>query len=381
MITGIIVDDEIPSIELNKRVLEASGDIRIIASSHKPKEALRLIEQLKPDVAFIDIQMPNMSGFQLAHRIQVLSIHTQIVFVTAHEKHAREAFDIEAMDYLLKPLALDHTKRIVKRIKKIKEKINYLDETESHGGIFILGAMKVSSQDLDEQTFRWRTNKTAELMAYFLINLGEEVTKDKIIESLWPDSDILQASTHLHTTIYKLKDTLKKAKIPAELIYREGSYYFKLHDIYIDLVEFELLMKSKEEVQSRNLSWFEEKLALYKGHLFGDKDYPWSTTARETYLLNFITHTTRVASYYLKQHEFQAAKRHLLKILQVSPYEEETHWKILNIYYQTDDRVTFLKHYQQLVKLFEAELGILPSKAIKQLYDQFQNENKSNNHK
>jgi two-component system LytT family response regulator len=99
---AIIVDDErIARLEL-RRLLAAHPEVEIAGEAANGEEALRLVEKLEPDVLFLDIQMPGMTGFELLDRLREMP---EVIFTTAYDEHALKAFDANALDYLLKPIA------------------------------------------------------------------------------------------------------------------------------------------------------------------------------------------------------------------------------------------------------------------------------------
>jgi two-component system LytT family response regulator len=100
---AILVDDEeLARLEL-RRLLRVHVDIEIVGEARDGEEALLLIRQLAPDIVFLDIQMPGMNGFDLLDAIPG-EIPT-VVFTTAYDHHAIKAFEVNALDYLLKPIA------------------------------------------------------------------------------------------------------------------------------------------------------------------------------------------------------------------------------------------------------------------------------------
>ncbi len=117
MIKTLIADDEKPAIERLKDLLADYGQFQIIAEARDGTEALEKIVSLKPDVAFLDINMPGVSIFKT---ISSLSSPPLIIFQTAHSKYAADAFDINALDYLLKPVSRE---RFSKAVSKIMEKL------------------------------------------------------------------------------------------------------------------------------------------------------------------------------------------------------------------------------------------------------------------
>jgi len=118
MIRTIIIDD-IPSAANALAILlkkKCQNDVEVIATSNSPYEAKKLIEQLSPDLVFLDIEMPGMSGIDLLRSFTDPAF--RVVFVTAHDNYAVEAFRLSAFDYLLKPVEGDDIMRVVQKIKK-----------------------------------------------------------------------------------------------------------------------------------------------------------------------------------------------------------------------------------------------------------------------
>lgn len=105
MIRTLIVDDEAPAREELKYILGKFQGIEIIAEAFHGEQALELNEKLKPDLLFLDIQMPKLNGIDVARRILDSLHRPYIVFVTAYEQYAIEAFEVNAVDYILKPVS------------------------------------------------------------------------------------------------------------------------------------------------------------------------------------------------------------------------------------------------------------------------------------
>src|SRR5690606_17236564 len=101
---AIIVDDERLARQELKNLLTAHREMEVIAECADASEAKTRIAELKPDIVFCDIQMPGKSGLDLAEEI---SGAIDVVFITAHDEHAIKAFELNAFDYLLKPVQAD----------------------------------------------------------------------------------------------------------------------------------------------------------------------------------------------------------------------------------------------------------------------------------
>jgi len=112
----LIVDDEPLAIERLQILCAAIPKISLVGTAMEGKSALRMIESLAPDLILLDIQMPGMDGIALAQSLSGRSPRPAVIFVTAFDAFAVAAFDVAAVDYLLKPVAVDRFERAIARI-------------------------------------------------------------------------------------------------------------------------------------------------------------------------------------------------------------------------------------------------------------------------
>jgi two-component system, LytTR family, response regulator len=116
-ITTILIDDELSSLQnLQQKLIEFCPDVKVVAATQKPEEAILLIQQHKPDVIFLDIEMPRMNGFRMLDEIDDLDF--DIIFTTAYNHYAVDAIRISAFDYLIKPIAIKDLQNAVERLAK-----------------------------------------------------------------------------------------------------------------------------------------------------------------------------------------------------------------------------------------------------------------------
>lgn len=117
MIRTIIIDNEPSAINVLSLILKkkCKDDVQIIATSNSPQLGKNLIEELKPDLVFLDIEMPGMSGIDLVQSFNNPAF--RVVFITAFDEYAIEAFRVSAIDYLLKPVESDDITRVIEKVK------------------------------------------------------------------------------------------------------------------------------------------------------------------------------------------------------------------------------------------------------------------------
>ncbi|HJQ40380.1 MAG TPA: LytTR family transcriptional regulator DNA-binding domain-containing protein [Thermoanaerobaculia bacterium] len=115
-IRTVLIDDEVPALEGLSAMLGRHDDFEVVGRFASAPEAARMLGRLSPDAVFVDIQMPVLSGFDVVSRLP--SERSAVVFVTAHAEFAATAFDIQAIDYLLKPVDQDRFDRSIQRIRE-----------------------------------------------------------------------------------------------------------------------------------------------------------------------------------------------------------------------------------------------------------------------
>jgi len=121
----IIVDDEEPARRLLKDYLEAMDGVAIVAECGNGFEAVKAVAEHQPDLMLLDIQMPKLDGFEV---VELLEQELPIIFITAHDEHALRAFEVHAVDYLLKPFSAG---RLEEALKRARERIGRGDASPS----------------------------------------------------------------------------------------------------------------------------------------------------------------------------------------------------------------------------------------------------------
>lgn len=114
----LLVDDEPLAIGRMRVALDAIDDVEVVGSASDGEEAGRQIAALDPDLVLLDIQMPDVSGMELARRLADAPSRPELVFVTAFNDFAMEAFDVDAADYLLKPVSFERLRIAIDRVRR-----------------------------------------------------------------------------------------------------------------------------------------------------------------------------------------------------------------------------------------------------------------------
>ncbi|MFM9835596.1 MAG: LytR/AlgR family response regulator transcription factor [Methylophilaceae bacterium] len=136
MLKILIADDETPARNRLRDLLTDIGNNQIVAEAKNGKEALELAGETKPDLMLLDIRMPLMDGLETAQHAQKLAPKPHIIFTTAYDVYAIKAFDLNAIDYLLKPIRLERLQIAIDKVQALKpaqiEALKPLQKSRSH---------------------------------------------------------------------------------------------------------------------------------------------------------------------------------------------------------------------------------------------------------
>ncbi len=152
--TCLIIDDEQPARQRLRRLINPIDILEIEGEAADAEEALVMVKENQPDLVFLDISMPNMSGIQLANLLLEKYPKIKIIFTTAYDEYALEAFDVNAIDYLLKPIRRE---RLFKAVKKL------LPEQENEAFYVLKDGNKTLKIAIDEIILLHSDNKYTEV--------------------------------------------------------------------------------------------------------------------------------------------------------------------------------------------------------------------------
>jgi two-component system response regulator LytT len=201
---AVVVDDEQLARDELGYLLGQLGGVEVIAQAGNGLEAITTIDRLRPDVVFLDVQMPGLTGFEVARRLLDSRAASQIIFVTAYDQHAIEAFEVNAVDYLLKPVeqgrlevAVDRARRRIDSDRQVDPGVKNAAELE-----------KIIQLVAERQSRRER----------LAIKVGERfllVQADDIIYASLADEGIsVVTSQHAGTSNYRTLDELHERLDP-----------------------------------------------------------------------------------------------------------------------------------------------------------------------
>jgi two-component system LytT family response regulator/two-component system response regulator LytT len=198
---AVVVDDEQLAREELCYMLEKMGDVEVLAQAGNGLEAVGIVERFAPDVVFLDVQMPGLSGFEVAHRLIQNGTSPNIIFVTAFDKHAIEAFEVNAVDYLLKPV---DGARLEQALEKARKRLTVVKGVPLNDQVERIVQLMAERQNKREQV-------AVKVGERFLLVQAEEI----IYASLTDDSINIVTSQLAGTSNFRTLDELQSRLDPS----------------------------------------------------------------------------------------------------------------------------------------------------------------------
>lgn len=368
------MDDERLALVKLEYMLKKINSIEVIASYTDVILALQEAPSVRPDVIFIDIEMPEMNGLQAALNLQVICPNTSIVFVTAYNNYAVDAFELNALDYILKPV---NHERLLKTVKRLEDKLVFIPkstETDQLLGIRCLQSLRFERAGQPLNKLRWRTSKAQELFAFLLHNRNRFVSKDTLIDLLWPDLNLKKASTHLYTTIYQVRQCLKQNEVDLHINNVSGGegYSLETGSILIDAVKWEQGILALGTIESDNYLEHQNLFELYSGDYFGDYDYLWAEAERQRLRTIWLHHAMGIAKFYIDHNKVPEAVTIYQRVVQLQPYFEQGHIGLMKVYDSIGESTAVQEQYKLLNTLFKSELNMALPTSVEAWYEQWE---------
>lgn len=306
---AVIVDDEYYALEGLRMELEDIGGIEVAGMYEDGQSLLEEIGSINPDIVFLDIEMPKMDGFELLERMLEKGLTPNIVFVTAYSHYAVKAFEINAVDYIVKPVTKD---RLIKTLERITPDAPKISKHKIQINCFRHFSIISSGKEINAG---WRTRKAEELIAYLLCEKGRFVSKEMIAEALWPGQEAEKSVSNLYLAYYYIKKREGRfgVKIPIES--ERGKMRIRLEEIDCDMISFDGLVKACADKNAQDrIEMMERAVELYQGVLLKDAYYSWSLEFQQKYEIAYSELLQELIVHYEKQANVEKFKYYKNKL-------------------------------------------------------------------
>ncbi|MFB9276036.1 response regulator [Cohnella cellulosilytica] len=360
MIRALLIDDEEIALDVLEILLREIGDVEVVGKYSKVSLAVEEAAKLRPDLIFLDIEMPGTSGLVAGELLSARCPEAEIVFVTAYHQYALEAFEKNAIGYLLKPVAKDRLRKALGRYEALRTRAARRADSAAEGGagpgesapaaarqelsLRVMGSLELYGGE--GRLVTWRTRKTKELFAYLWSHGGKPVYRYHILDHLWPDVDSERAKSLFHTTLYNVRNLLRTEGFPDMVAFGDERYWMNADHVTSDAERLNAVMRGGDGGDANEL------LELYRGDFLETEHYDWAESRRIELKTAYIRHLDRLS----ETADASVKERLLWKLLELDPYRSDVYERLRLLLGESRDAVSVRK-LEEWKRQMEGELA------------------------
>lgn len=270
MLRVVVVDDEQHVLNRFTKLAATVPELIVCGLFQSGAELLNYVVRHPLDAVFLDIEMPEWNGLALADEIRKHQPGVQIVFLTAYQEYAVQAFEVNARDYILKPLTQTRLQKTVQRLM-----------TPHTSGAFaempfiqMFGSFDVWHQGA---VLSCKHARVKEMLAYLVHKDGVSVTGDNIAAVLWPESEPKKARSNFHTTAFMLRNWLTVVDLSRIYQSERNAYRVNPATFTSDVKVFEKLLTVATVKNGQRKGILQQLLTVYRGGYLAENSYEWAT--------------------------------------------------------------------------------------------------------
>jgi len=372
-LTAILIDHDNIALDQLEKILVQDGRIEVIGKYTNPFQGLLEINSKRPAVVFLEVEFTGISGIEMAKKIRQTNSNTKFVFVTCNDRYAVDAFELKAIDYIIKPI---HKKRLSETISCLVKESNIKTDSLPMVCCFHTLHFIKNGRINEEIKVKWRTKKSKELFAYMLQYRNVSIRKDTLLEVFWGNEDIEHAYSQLYTSIYHIRKMLQSIDFNITISSLGDTYKLELNDVLLDVNEWENGLESFPVITKDNVMSNHELLNLYKGDYLEDEGYHWTENEKARLRINWVKKLKSVAGFYISSGNYTEAIILYLKMQKTLPYKPDSYFLLMQLYDKFRDPYSVKEQYTRLRKMLLEEYNEEPNQEIQDWYNAWQKRHK-----
>lgn len=268
MIRIAAVDDELHILKRFERIAQEIDGLEICGLYQSGAELLSYMREHSVDAVFLDVEIGSENGIDLYEKIMQVDANIEIIFVTAYNKYAVDAFELEALDYLLKPITRERFKKTISRLKNSTKAAAKSEKPfiQCFGDfqLFVHGT-----------AVTWKNSKAKEILAFLVSKDGAPVGWEKIVDAVWPDYTPEQAHANFHATNYLLRKRLAELGCSDMIDSTPGNYRMLRDAIECDAYIFQDFIRKSFGTEMAQAEQDRIRV-LYQGRFMENEAYSWA---------------------------------------------------------------------------------------------------------
>jgi len=370
MLRVMLVDDEADALQLLEILLGQIGGVEIVGKFASPVQAMEALGTTHVDAVFLDNQMPGMTGMEAARKIKEIKPRMPIVFTTAYSEYAVEAFEVQSIDYLLKPIAPGRLQQAVSRIRQAVFADQARPDASPHPAIRCMGGFSIQLPHDAIRLLPWKTNKEKEICAFLIHHEGTPVDTALIIDSIWPGYDLKKAKTYFYTCLSYLRKSLQEHRVPVSVEKAGSGFAVRLGEAAADVSQLEAMLDGILSADEADERLYDKINELYRGEYMEGCDYNWALARRESVKAKYIRSLRRFYRLFRRRGDAARAADSLQRLLAIEPDSEADGRELILLHLETGNRNEALRIYRGLEQAVRVQLGAELEEDTARLYRQ-----------
>jgi two-component SAPR family response regulator len=359
----LLVDDEKPCLEELRWQLRKYPDIEIAGAYTNPSTALAAAAESCSDAVFLDIDMPGVSGLELALRIQAQCPGAVVIFVTAHAQYALEAFNVFPLDFLLKPVKEARLDETVKHLRA-QHALLAAAAPESRVQIRCFGPFELRAGT----EVKWGTRRVRELLLYLIDRGGASPTKEEMLSALFGGQADKSTANNLYMTIYRLRALLTALDAEGRYLRLSDDCGLRITPDVCDVTDFMAFARDNAVITGKNAVEASRILSLARGPYLENEPFDWAAERAPELEAEYERIALGLAAYHAVAGRAPEAENVLSALLARNPLSSDGYEALLELCMSGGKQAAFRERYEQYTRMLKKELRVRPPARYREYY-------------
>jgi len=359
-----LIDDEHACLNELDWLLKQYPDMEIAGMYSDSVKALNSIDEYHPDAAFLDIDMPKISGLELALSLQDKYPGIIVIFVTAYPQFALDAYKAHPLDFLLKPVRQTQLDNCISYLRKHYELLHPEENVKRTLTLRCFGTFEL----ICETDVKWGTRRVREMLLYLINKKGSPASKKELLDALFQGHNDKNTIHNLYMTIYRLKSFLDILDPEHRMIWLTEDYALIIVPGICDFADFMRFACQNAVITEKNAIEAAHALSLYRGVYLEKESFEWIIESANEAETEYERIALGLADFHMTEGHLQEMERILDELLLRNALCEEAHILLLDLDMQEGRSEDFLRRYEQYARILKKELLLKPAVRYREHY-------------